>query len=185
MYLDIHKEAENKMKKSIEVFKEELKSIRAGRANPALLDQVTVDYYGTPTPLKQLASITAPEPRLLVVQPWDAKLIPTIEKAILKSDLGLNPSNDGKVIRLPIPLLTEERRKELVKLVKKSSETAKVSVRNIRRETIDAIKKMEKNKELSEDDRKAAENEIQKITDKYIDQIDELTEKKEEELLEL
>ena len=185
MYLDIHKEAENKMKKSIEVFKEELKSIRAGRANPALLDQVTVDYYGTPTPLKQLASITAPEPRLLVVQPWDAKLIPAIEKAILKSDLGLNPSNDGKVIRLPIPLLTEERRKELVKLVKKSSETAKVSVRNIRRETIDSIKKMEKNKELSEDDRKAAENEIQKITDKYIDQIDELTEKKEEELLEL
>ncbi len=185
MYLDIHKEAENKMKKSIEIFKEELKSIRAGRANPALLDQISVDYYGTLTPLKQLASITAPEPRLLVVQPWDAKLIPVIEKAILKSDLGLNPSNDGKVIRLPIPLLTEERRKELVKMVKKACENAKISVRNIRRETIDVIKKMEKNKELSEDDRKAAENEVQKITDKYIELIDELTEKKEEELLEL
>lgn len=185
MYLDIHRESEDKMKKTIEVYKEELKSIRAGRANPALLDQITVDYYGTITPLKQLASITAPEPRLLVVQPWDVKLIPTIEKEILKSDLGLNPSNDGKVIRLPIPLLTEERRKELVKLVKKNSENAKVSIRNIRRDTIDAIKKMEKNKELSEDDRKAAENETQKITDNYIKMIDELTSKKEEELLEL
>ncbi len=185
MYLDVHKEAENRMKKTVEVYKEELKGIRAGRANPALLDQILVDYYGTPTPVKQLATITAPEPRLLVVQPWDANLIPAIEKAILKSDLGLNPSNDGKVIRLPIPLLTEERRKELVKLVKKSSENAKVSIRNIRRETIDAIKKMEKNKELSEDDRKAAENETQKITDNYIKMIDELTSKKEEELLEL
>jgi len=128
----------------VEIYKEELKGIRAGRANPALLDQITIDYYGTPTPIKQLASITAPEPRLLVVQPWDSKLIPAIEKAILKSDLGLNPSNDGKLIRLPIPLLTEERRKELVKLVKKACENAKVSIRNIRRETIDEIKKMEK-----------------------------------------
>lgn len=185
MYLDIHRESEDKMKRTIEVYKEELKSIRAGRANPALLDQISVDYYGTKTPLKQVASITAPEPRLLVVQPWDAKLIPTIEKEILKSDLGLNPSNDGKVIRLPIPLLTEERRKELVKLVKKSCENAKVSIRNIRRDTIDAIKKMEKNKELSEDDRKAAENETQKITDKYIEMVDDLTKKKEEELMEL
>ena len=121
----------------------------------------------------------------MVVQPWDVNLIPTIEKEILKSDLGLNPSNDGKVIRLPIPLLTEERRKELVKLVKKSCENAKISIRNIRRETIDVIKKMEKNKELSEDDRIAAENETQKITDKYIEMIDELTKKKEEELLEV
>jgi ribosome recycling factor len=185
MYLDVHKDAENKMKRTVEIYKEELKGIRAGRANPALLDQITIDYYGTPTPIKQLASITAPEPRLLVVQPWDSKLIPAIEKAILKSDLGLNPSNDGKLIRLPIPLLTEERRKELVKLVKKACENAKVSIRNIRRETIDEIKKMEKNKEISEDDRKAAENEAQKITDNYIKQIDELTRKKEEELLEL
>ncbi|GFN36442.1 ribosome recycling factor [Tepidimicrobium xylanilyticum] len=185
MYLDIHKESEQKMKKTVEVFKEELKSLRAGRANPALLDQISIDYYGTLTPLKQVASISAPEPRLLVVQPWDANLIPVIEKEILKSDLGLNPSNDGKLIRLPIPLLTEERRKELVKIVRKSAENAKVSIRNIRRETNDAIKKMEKDKELSEDERKLAENETQKITDKYIEEIDELTRKKEEELLEI
>lgn len=185
MYLDIHREAENKMKKTIEIYKDDLKSIRAGRANPALLDQISIDYYGVKTPLKQTANVSAPEPRLLVIQPWDVSLIPTIEKAILKSELGLNPSNDGKVIRLPIPPLTEERRKELVKLVKKYCENAKISIRNIRRETIDSIKKMEKNKEISEDDRKAAENEIQKITDNYIEMIDELTSKKEEELIEL
>lgn len=185
MYLDIHRESEDKMKKTIEIYKEELKSIRAGRANPSLLDHISVDYYGTETPLKQLATITAPEPRLLVIQPWDSKIIPTIEKAILKSDLGINPSNDGKIIRLPIPILTEERRKELVKLVKKNCEKAKVSIRNIRRDAIDVIKKMEKNKELSEDDRKLAEKETQKLTDKYVEMIDELTKKKEEELLEL
>lgn len=185
MYLEVHKQAEEKMKKTVEVFKEELKSIRAGRANPALLDKISIDYYGTPTPLKQVSTITAPEPRLLVVQPWDVNLIPVIEKAILKADLGLNPSNDGKVIRLPIPLLTEERRKELVKLVRKNAENAKISVRNIRRETNDIIKKMEKGKELSEDDRKAAEGETQKLTDKYIDMIDEITSRKEEELLEI
>lgn len=185
MYLDVHKESEEKMKKTVEVYKEELKSIRAGRANPALLDQISIDYYGTDTPLKQVASISAPEPRLLVIQPWDVKLIPVIEKEILKSDLGLNPSNDGKLIRLPIPLLTEERRKELVKIVRKSAENAKISIRNIRREANDMIKKLEKDKTLSEDDRKAAENETQKITDRYIDEIDDLTNKKEEELLEL
>jgi ribosome recycling factor len=185
MYLDVHKEAEEKMEKSIGVFKEELQSIRAGRANPALLDKITVDYYGTATPLKQVASISAPEPRLLVVQPWDANLIPVIEKEILKSDLGLNPSNDGKLIRLPIPLLTEERRKELVKLVRKSSENAKIAIRNTRRESNDKIKKLEKDKTLSEDDRKLAEDEIQKITDKFIAKVDEITNKKEEELLEI
>lgn len=127
------------------VYKEELQGgIRAGRANPALLDKITIDYYGTLTPLKQLSTITAPEPRLLVIQPWDVNLIPVIEKEILKSDLGLNPSNDGKVIRLPIPMLTEERRKELVKLVRKSSENAKIAIRNTRRECNDIIKKMEK-----------------------------------------
>ncbi|CCQ93045.1 ribosome recycling factor [[Clostridium] ultunense Esp] len=185
MYLDVHKESEEKMKKTVEVYKEELKSIRAGRANPALLDQISIDYYGTDTPLKQLASISAPEPRLLIIQPWDINLISVIEKEILKSDLGLNPSNDGKLIRLPIPLLTEERRKELVKVVRKSAESAKISIRNIRREANDIIKKMEKDKTLSEDDRKAAENETQKITDEYIDEIDDLTNKKEEELLEI
>ncbi|NMB08454.1 MAG: ribosome recycling factor [Tissierellia bacterium] len=185
MYLDIHKEAEVKMKKSINIYKEELQGIRAGRANPSLLDKISIDYYGTNTPLKQVASISAPEPRLLVIQPWDANLIPVIEKEILKSDLGLNPSNDGKLIRLPIPMLTEERRKELVKIVGKSQENAKVAIRNTRREANDIIKKMEKNKELSEDERKLAEEEIQKITDKYIEEIDLITKQKEEELMEI
>lgn len=185
MYLDIHKEAEVKMKKSINIYKEELRGIRAGRANPSLLDKISIDYYGTNTPLKQVASISAPEPRLLVIQPWDANLIPVIEKEILKSDLGLNPSNDGKLIRLPIPMLTEERRKELVKIVGKSQENAKVAIRNTRREANDIIKKMEKNKELSEDERKLAEEEIQKITDKYIEEIDLITKQKEEELMEI
>lgn len=185
MYLDVHREAEEKMRKTVAVYKDELQGIRAGRANPALLDKITVDYYGTTTPLKQLSTITAPEPRLLVIQPWDVNLIPAIEKEILKSDLGLNPSNDGKLIRLPIPMLTEERRKELVKLVRKSSENAKVAIRNTRRESNDIIKKMEKDKELSEDERKMAEDEMQKITDKFIEEIDKLTNKKEEELLEL
>lgn len=185
MYLDIHKEAEAKMKKTVNSYKEELKTVRAGRANPALLDQITVDYYGTSTPLKQVSNVSAPEPRLLVIQPWDVNLIPVIEKEILKSDLGLNPSNDGKLIRIPIPLLTEERRKDLVKVVRKSAENAKIAIRNTRRESNDIIKKMEKNKELSEDDRKAAEDEMQKITDKFIEEIDKITDKKEEELLEI
>lgn len=185
MYLDIHKETEVRMQKTIDSYQEELKSIRAGRANPALLDQINVECYGTITPLKQVASVSAPEPRLLVIQPWDVNLIPAIEKEILISDLGLNPSNDGKIIRLPIPLLTEERRKELVRLVGKNAENAKIAIRNIRRESNDVIKKMEKDKELSEDERKLAENEIQNITDKYIANIDELTNKKEEELLEI
>ena len=185
MYLDIHKEAEEKMKKSISIYKEELQGIRAGRANPVLLDKISVDYYGTNTPLKQVSSISAPEPRLLVVQPWDSNLIPVIEKEILKSDLGLNPSNDGKLIRLPIPMLTEERRKDLVKVVGKSQENAKVAIRNTRREANDLIKKMEKNKELSEDERKSAEEEIQKITDKYIEEVDQITKEKEDELMEI
>lgn len=185
MYLAIHKETEVKMQKIIESYQEELKSIRAGRANPALLDQISADCYGAMTPLNQIASVSAPEPRLLVVQPWDANLIPAIEKAVLISDLGLNPSNDGKLIRLPIPLLTEERRKELVKLVGKNAENAKISIRNIRRESNDIIKKMEKDKELSEDERKSAEKEIQNITDRHIEDIDKITNRKEEELLEI
>ncbi|SHH99776.1 ribosome recycling factor [Sporanaerobacter acetigenes] len=185
MYLDVHKEAEEKMKKTISVYKDELIGIRAGRANPALLDKISIDYYGVLTPLNQVASVSAPEPRLLVIQPWDVNTVPQIEKAILKSDLGLNPSNDGKLIRLPIPQLTEDRRKELVKIVKKSAENAKVAIRNSRREANDKLKKMEKNKEISEDDRKIAEDEIQEITDKYILEVDELTEKKEAELMEV
>ncbi len=185
MYLDVHKEAEKKMSKTISVYKEDLQSIRAGRANPALLDKISVDYYGQMTPLKQVASVSAPEPRLLVIQPWDAKLIPVIEKEILKSDLGINPSNDGKLIRLQIPQLTEERRRDLTKLVRKNSENAKIAIRNIRRDGIDSIKKMEKNKELTEDEQKQAENEMQKITDKFIEEIDAITKSKEEELMEI
>ena len=185
MYLDVHKEAKEKMGKTVNIYQEELLSIRAGRANPALLDKITIDYYGVMTPLNQVAGVSAPEPRLLVIQPWDANTIPQIEKAILKSDLGLNPSNDGKLIRLPIPQLTEERRKELVKVVRKNSENAKIAIRNSRREANDKLKKMEKSKELSEDDRIMAEEEIQNITDKYIEETDKLTEKKEVELMEV
>lgn len=185
MYLDIHKETEEKMKRSINIYREDLQGIRAGRANPVLLDKISVDYYGTNTPLKQVASVSAPEPRLLVVQPWDSSLVPVIEKEILKSDLGLNPSNDGKLIRLPIPMLTEERRKELVKVVGKAQENAKVAIRNTRREANDFIKKMEKDKELSEDERKSAEEEVQKITDRYIEEVDKITREKEEELMEI
>ncbi len=185
MYLKVHKEAEEKMKNSVNIYKEELMSVRAGRANPALLDKITVESYGVMTPLKQIASISAPEPRLLVIQPWDPNTIPDIEKAILKSDLGLNPSNDGKVIRLPIPQLTEERRKDLAKVVNKNAEDAKIAIRNTRREVNDKIKKMEKDKEISEDEKRQAEEETQKITDKFIEEIEKLTEKKEEELMEI
>lgn len=185
MYLDIHKEAAEKMGKTISVYREELQSIRAGRANPALLDKISVDYYGQVTPLKQIGSISAPEPRLIAIQPWDASLIPLIEKEILKSDLGLNPSNDGKIIRLIIPMLTEERRKDLIKVVKKNGENAKVAIRNTRRDQNEKLKKMEKDKEISEDDRKSAEDEMQKITDKFIIELDEVTKTKEEELMEI
>jgi len=185
MSSDVHKDSEHKMEKTISVYKEELSSIRAGRANPALLDRISVDYYGQNTPLKQVGSVSAPEPRMLVIQPWDSKLIPLIEKEILKSDLGLNPSNDGKIIRLLIPQLTEERRKDLIKVVKKSAENAKVAIRNTRRDAIDKIKKLEKSKELTEDDRKEAEEEMQKLTDKFIAEIDAITKVKEEELMEI
>lgn len=185
MYLAIHKESEEKMGKTVSVYKEDLQSIRAGRANPALLDKIMVDYYGQMTPLNQVASISAPEPRLLVIQPWEAKLVPAIEKEILKSDLGINPSNDGKVVRLQIPQLTEERRTDLTRLVRKNGENAKVAIRNIRREGIDGIKKMEKDKELTEDERKQAEGKMQEITDKFVNEIDIITQSKEEELMEI
>lgn len=185
MYLDVHKELEKKMEKTISVYKEELQSIRAGRANPALLEKLTVEYYGTVTPLNQVSSVSAPEPRLLVIQPWDATLIPEIEKEIQKSDLGITPSNDGKLIRLQIPQLTEERRKDLTKIVKKNGENAKVAIRNIRRDGIDEIKKLEKDKEITEDERKTAEEEVQKITDKFIKEVDVVTKNKEDELMEI
>ena len=185
MIAEIKKDLESKMKKTISVYKEDLQSIRAGRANPWLLEKITVDYYGQSTPLNQVAGISAPEPRLLTISPWDASLISEIEKAILKSDLGLNPSNDGKVVRLVIPQLTEERRKELSKVVKKNGENAKVAIRNLRRDAIDEVKKLEKAKEISEDDRKSYEEEIQKLTDKYVEELDKITKAKEEELMEI
>ncbi|MBM7613693.1 ribosome recycling factor [Alkaliphilus hydrothermalis] len=185
MYFDVHKETETKMQKTLSVLKEDLGSIRAGKAHPSMLDKLSVDYYGTVTPVKQLASITSPEPRLLLIQPFDRSAMQSIEKAILISDLGLNPSNDGKVIRLNIPQLTEERRKELAKLVKKTAEEAKVAIRNERRDGNDSLKKMQKDGELTEDELKKAQDEIQKLTDNYIKQIDDLVAKKEKELLEV
>ena len=185
MISDLKKDAESRMGKTIAVYKEDLQSVRAGRANPSLLDKITVECYGAQTPLNQVSGISAPEARLLVIQPWDSSLIPEIEKAVLKSDLGLNPSNDGKIVRLVIPQLTEERRLDLTKVVKKNGENAKVAIRNIRRELIDEVKKREKSKEISEDERVVAEDDIQKITDKYIDEVDEVTKAKEEELMEI
>lgn len=185
MNLEIHQNTEEKMSKTISAYKEELSSIRAGRANPSLLDRISIDYYGAVTPLNQLANVSAPEPRLLVIQPYDVNTIPLIEKVIQTSDLGLNPSNDGKIIRLAIPQLTEERRKELIKVVKKAAESAKVVIRNQIRDANDAIKKMLKDGELTEDDVKAAEAKVQEITDKKVSEIDKLTEEKEKELLEV
>jgi len=182
---EIYTEAEEKMKKVVAAYQRELSTMRAGRATPALLDRIEVDYYGTPTPLNQLAGITAPEPRLLVVQPWDKNSIGEIEKAIFKSDLGLTPTNDGNVIRLSIPQLTEERRKELVKFVRKKAEDSKVSIRNIRRDANDSIKQLEKDSEISEDERRRGQDDIQEITDKKIEEIDSILEQKEKEMMEV
>lgn len=179
------KEAEEKMKKAIVNLKSEFTTIRTGRASSALLDKVFVDYYGTPTPVNQLASISIPEPKMIVIQPWDMKSIGAIEKAILKSDLGLTPNNDGKVIRLILPDLTAERRKELVKMSAKKAEEAKVIVRNIRREYNDVLKKQEKNHEISEDDMKRTQEEIQKLTDKYIQEIDKVLQQKQTDIMEV
>ena len=175
---------EDKMKKTLASLDSELATIRAGRANPHILDKLTVDYYGAPTPLQQVANITVPEARMIQIQPWESSLIKGIEKAILVSDLGLNPSNDGKVIRLVFPELTEERRKELVKDVKKKGEAAKVAVRNIRRDANDAFKKLAK-QDVSEDEVKELEDKIQKSTDKYIKEVDAVCEKKTKEVMEL
>ena len=173
---------EEKMQKSYENLVEEYATIRAGRANPHILDRITVDYYGTPTPLQQVANINVPEPRMIQIQPWESSLIKGIEKAILVSDLGLNPSNDGKVIRLVFPELTEERRKELVKDVKKKGEAAKVAVRNIRRDANDAYKKLAK-QDVSEDEIKELEDKIQKSTDKYIKEVDAAVDAKSKEIM--
>ncbi len=178
-------EIEEKMNKRVEGFHGELKTIRAGRASASVLDKVAIDYYGTMTPIAQVGSISSPEPRMLVIQPWDATILKDIEKAILKSEIGIAPQNDGKVIRLNFPPLTEERRKELVKTVKKYSEEAKVQVRNVRRDALEDFKDLKKKSEITEDDLKAAEKDIQTLTDKYIKEIDDITAAKEKEILEV
>ena len=174
---------EEKMTKTISVFEESLSEIRAGRANPAILNKVMIDYYGTPTPINQVAGISVPEARLIVIQPWDASILKEIEKEILKADIGINPNNDGKVIRLAFPELNEERRKEIVKDIRKMAEDAKVAVRSIRRDGIDEAKKMQKDSEISEDELKIAEDKIQKLTDKYVEEIDKILEAKEKEVM--
>ncbi len=185
MHTDVHKELEKRMDKTINFLKEDLASIRAGRANPKLVDKIKVDYYGTPTPLNQLASISVPEPRCLLIQPYDINALKDIEKIIGASDLGVNPSNDGKVIRIMIPELTEERRRDLLKTVKKETENAKVALRNERRDTNDSLKKMEKNGDLTKDDLRDSETEVQKITDNFIKKVDEIYTNKEKEILEV
>lgn len=173
---------EQKMTKTIEVLTKELTAVRAGRANPAVLDKITVEYYGTATPLNQVAAISSPDPRTLAIQPWDASVLREIEKGIMTSDLGINPQNDGKVIRLTFPPLTEERRKELIKQVAKIGEDSKVAIRNIRREANDKFKSAHKKSEMTEDEMHDAEDKIQKITDKYIKEIDGIVAKKSKEL---
>lgn len=177
-------DAEKRMETTMEVLQRELTGIRTGRASPALVERLQIDYYGTPTPLNQLAGISAPEARLLVIQPWDRGSMQAIERSIMESDLGLTPNNDGVVIRLEIPQLTEERRIELVRLVKTKVEDAKVSVRNVRRDAIDTSKDLLNEKMISEDEERRAEGEIQSLTDKYVEQADELGKVKEEEILE-
>lgn len=173
------------MEKAVLAFREDLSKIRAGRANPRILDDITFEYFGTPTPIAHAATITVPEARMITIQPWDAKNIPLIEKAILASDIGITPSNDGKLIRLPFPPLTEERRKDLVKDMNKRLELARVSVRNIRREGMEAIAKAEKEKEFSEDESHTEEQDLQKLTDQFIKELDGIGKEKEKELMEI
>ena len=172
-----------RMEKSINAYQEKLSEIRAGRANPAILNKIKVDYYGTPTPINQVAGISVPEARLIVIQPWDASLLKEIEKEILKAEIGINPNNDGKVIRLAFPELNEERRKEIVKDIKKMAEESKVSIRSVRREGIDEAKKAQKDSEITEDELKSAEDQIQKLTDSKIAEIDKVLAEKEKEVM--
>jgi ribosome recycling factor len=181
----VFQETEEKMKKAMESLKKELGNIRTGRATPAMLERVSVDYYGTPTPVNQVANVSIPEPRMLVIQPWEKNMLSVLEKAILKSDLGITPNNDGSVIRLSVPQLTQQRRTELVKMTKKSAEEAKVAVRNLRRDANESLKKLEKDKTISEDDNKRAQEEMQKLTDKYVKEVDRISEVKEKEIMEV
>ncbi len=183
MLESILKESENKMEKSVENTKEKFSHVRAGRATVSMVDGVTVDAYGTPTPLNQVGTVSAPEARLITIDPWDKSLISVIEKAILQANLGFNPSNDGKLIRLVVPELTEERRKEYVKLVKKEAEEGKVAIRNIRKDVNNKLRKMEKDGEITEDELKSGEEKVQKMTDKFVAAVEEALNKKEKELL--
>ena len=182
---EIMDSAKDKMTKSIANYEKNMMALRAGRANPQVLDRITVDYYGTPTPITQVGGVSSPEPRLLVISPWDASLLKPIEKAIQASDLGINPQNDGRIIRLVFPQLTEERRKDLIKQVKKYGEEAKVAVRNIRRDAIEQIKKLKKNSEITEDDQHEAEDKMQKQTDKAIKDVESVCAAKEKEIMEI
>lgn len=180
---EILKDVEVKMGKTVDVLAKDFAAVRAGRANPAILDKVTVDYYGTPTPIAQVGNISIPDARTIMIQPWDASILGDVEKAIQKADLGINPNNDGKCIRLSIPPLTEERRKELVKDIHKIAENARVSIRNIRRDGVDKLKGLKKKSEITEDDLKDAENKVQKSTDKFVKEVDTLLAEKEKEIL--
>lgn len=182
---EILQDAEERMQGAMEALQRDLSGIRTGRASPALVDRLTIDYYGAPTPLNQLAGVSAPEPRMLVIQPWDKGAMASIERAIQESDLGLTPNNDGTVIRLPIPQLTEERRQELVRLVRAKVEESKVAVRNVRRDAIESCKQLLDDKEISEDEERRAEQSIQELTDKYVGRADQLGESKEAEILEV
>ena len=185
MIADVKSNASAGMTKALESFKRDLSKVRTGRASLSLLDDIKVDYYGTPTPLNQVGSMAVPEPRLITIQPWEKNLIGEIEKAILKADLGLNPNSDGQIIRLVFPPLTEERRKEMVKQVKRMGEDAKVGIRNVRREANDTLKRLEKDKDITEDDLKRGEKEIQDVTDEFVSRVDKVIEEKEKDLMEL
>jgi ribosome recycling factor len=185
MEQELKRKTTERMAGAIEALKKEFASIRTGRASLALLDAIVVNYYGTSTPLQQLASLSIPESRQVAIQPWDPKIIPDIEKAIMKSDLGITPVNDGRIIRIHMPSLTEERRKQLVKVVKKKAEEAKIAIRNVRRDTNEDLKNLEKEKHLSEDDVKRSQDEIQKITDSYVTKVDEILAHKEKEIMEV
>ena len=185
MYEDVIKEAQDAMTKAVDALKREMSKVRTGRASTALLDDVRVDYYGTPTPLNQVGTLAVPEARLITIQPWEKQLIPEIEKAILKSDLGLNPASDGQIIRIAIPALTEERRKEMVKVIRRMGEDSKVAVRNARRDANDNLKMLEKEKEITEDDLKRGEKRVQEVTDSFVAKIDEVMTAKEKEVMEI
>lgn len=185
MYADVISKTRSNMEKSVDSLKKDFSRVRTGRASVSLLDDIRIDYYGTPTPLNQVGTLAVPEPRLITISPWEKKLLPEIEKAILKSDLGLNPSSDGIIVRLSIPALTEDRRKEMGKTVKKMGEDSKVAIRNIRRDSNEVLKKMEKAKEITEDDLKRAEKEVQDLTDLYVKKIDEVVAHKEKEIMEI